>query len=223
MLNFRILIIACSLLIFPLQILGKQAKNVSAILIDNTGSMRGQFDRVKEISKAASQDLVSNGPLCIFNFEFRRDGTRELGVVNGGSSWITDPKRVAGKIDALGIEPGQTQLFDAMGAIRQVIVSKADADGLSSKYLVIVTDGDERASDSDQKTLIADLKLGGVRVFAIGLVDDLGDKKKKAVKLLRSLAEETGGYAIFPKADDKTSLQAMIADLFANHPTKPSK
>ncbi len=225
MANLRIAVLLAFSLFLSTNILGQDAKTAGALLIDNTGSMRMQFDRMKEIGKAVAKNLTSRGPVSVFCFEpLQVSQDNWVTVANGGTPWITVPEPIVNTIDALRIEGGQTQLLDAIRSVAELAAAKAKADGLAGKYLVIITDGDERASRRNMEANLSVLKNSGTRIFAIGLVEGLrGSEKKDAVKLLKQITSETGGYAVFPKAKDKTTLDAMITDLFANHPPPKSK
>jgi len=221
----RISVVLTLLLFLHANVFGQDMKTASALLIDNTGSMREQFNRIKEIGKALAKNLTSRGPVSLFCFEpLQVKSDRWVTVANGGTPWITVPDPLINTIDSMVIEGGQTQLLDAIRSVAELAAAKAKTDGLSGKYLVIITDGDERASRRNMEANLAVLKSSGTRIFAIGLVEELtGSEKKDAIKLLTQITSETGGYAIFPKAKDKTTLDAVITDLFANHPLPTTK
>jgi hypothetical protein len=184
-----------------------------------------QYDRNKEIGNALAKNLTSRGPVSLYCYEslqLRPDNW--VTIATGGTPWINAPDPIINTIDTMSIEGGQTQLLDAIRSVAELAAAKAKADGLADKYLVIITDGQERATRRNMEANLAVLKSSGTRIFAVGLVEDLsGSEKKNAVKLLKQITSDTGGYAVFPKAKDKTTLEAMITDLFANHPPAKSK
>jgi len=74
--------------------------------------------------------------------------------------------------------------------------------------LVVVTDGEDRASYYQESQLIQRLREEDVQIFVIGFVSELdADKglirkspREKAVNLINKLASETGGRAFFPQS-----------------------
>src|SRR5262249_10942400 len=109
-------------------------------------------------------------------------------------------------IDQDYIEGGQTTLLDAIEFIRTTLNKQSpDAD----KVIILVTDGEDRTSKTKQTQLVEDLRKDKITVFAIGLVQELEFRKSKASNLLRKLADETGGRAIFPKSIRDFDLNAL--------------
>jgi Ca-activated chloride channel family protein len=63
----------------------------------------------------------------------------------------------------------------------------------------LVTDGEDRMSFYEQKTLFQFLAATDVQIFTIGLTKALkGSSRDKAIKLLTKLGVETGGRTFFP-------------------------
>jgi hypothetical protein len=205
-------------LLLPVLANGQEKKAVSAIIVDNTGSMRTQLEYVLAISGQAGELLSRRGLVSIFSFKFHLDGKKELGSLNSGSAWLSDRKKLWEKINAIKIEPGQTQLIDALDIARSVVASRVTSDHFDEGIIFIVTDGDDRASDVKVKNLIESLKRDHIKVFSIGLVDQLWDGKKKATQLLKRITSETGGSAVFPKSEELQTMKTfepMITQLFA--------
>ncbi len=75
------------------------------------------------------------------------------------------------------------------------------------RALVLVTDGEDRASYLKLEELLKYLRAIDVQVFAIGLVQELDKQggfirrspREQAAKLLDTLAAETGGRVFYPK------------------------
>ena len=191
-----------------------------AILLDNTGSMRSQFDMVKGIGKAVAQQIHDHGPVSLFDFA-------SAGQVRGAGAVLTprieqtqDEQLLKHTIDNLYVEGGQTTLLDAIQLIADRLGEKAGGPDFSDRVIILITDGEERTSVVRQKQLLQKLSELKIRVYAIGLVQQLSSeggftrpsKRSKAVDLLKDITKETGGRVVFPKSD-RQDLQSILAEL----------
>jgi Ca-activated chloride channel family protein len=195
----------------------EKKKIVYGVLVDNTGSLRSQFDDVKEIGKAVARQTFGHGPVSLFVFESGGRGpggnARPKVRVDGSQ----DEDQLIQAIDTLYVQAGQTTLLDAIELMAERLHQDA---GAADKVLVLITDGEERSSDIRQKTLMQKLKDLKIKVFAVGLIQELGSERgfirqsprSKATDLLRSLAKETGGRAVFPKTP-RPDLPKLLVDL----------
>jgi len=66
-----------------------------------------------------------------------------------------------------------------------------------AKVLVVVTDGEDNASHTSLRQAIRDEEATGVTVYTISTKEGDGDKTE-ADKVLQTLAERSGGEALFP-------------------------
>jgi Ca-activated chloride channel family protein len=166
------------------------------ILIDNTGSMRSQFDTELTFGKAIVNQLHQHGPISVF--DFRSDGLgpgmRALPVPRIEAS--QDERLLNRTIDDLYVEGGQTTLLDAIAVIANSLQQNSPD---ATNVIILITDGEERESRIKKEALIEKLKQQKIAVFAIGMTEQLEKHKSEAKKLLSLLANETGGRAVFPK------------------------
>ena len=185
----------------------EKRKLTYGILVDNTGSMRTQFSTVQTIAETLVNQIQEHGPVSIFDFHSEsasRDRENAEPKVRIEASQNRD--LLVRTIDQDYIEGGQTTLLDAIEFIRATLNKQSqDAD----KVIILITDGEDRTSKTKRTQLVEDLRKDKITVFAIGLVQDLEFRKSKATNLLRELAEETGGRAIFPKSIRDFDLQAL--------------
>ncbi|HEX2557681.1 MAG TPA: VWA domain-containing protein [Nitrososphaera sp.] len=209
----------------PTGVLGQGEKQMAtAILIDNTGSMRSQLDEVLAISKGIVGRSYPRGPVSLFNFETQGDKRTPLAVVTSGTPWSQDRYLLEDYIDNIFIVPGQTALLDSINSIADQLDAKvaAGGDAFAGKIIFLITDGEERVSRIKDKQLVERLKKSGIKVYAVGLVNELdknGGAIKKiskgdAMKLLERMATETGGRAVFPDSK-KRDADALLKELFA--------
>ena len=217
------LIILLSLSIFA----QSERKAAYGILIDNTGTLWNQFDNVQLLGKAIVQNVGQRGTISLFNFETQGTEKKPLAVVRSGTEWSQDKALLEKYIDKVKIVRGQTVLFDAIRSIATVTDAKANAEKFLEKIVILITDGEDRASEVKEEQLIKELRESGVKVYAIGIIQDLGDDggfigrspQEKAKKFLKKITTETGGNVIFPKFKKDTRVEDLLTELFA----EPSK
>ena len=194
-----------------------QKKIVYGVLLDNTGSMRSQFDAVKEIGKAIARQTSGHGPVSLLVFESGGTGPGKIARPTVRINASLDENQVIQAIDELYVVPGQTTLLDAIELMAEKLhQGSGDAD----RVLVLVTDGEERKSDVRQKSLIQKLKDSKVKVFAVGLTQELESQgglirqspRSRATDLLKLLAKETGGRAVFPRTK-RPNLPELLTEL----------
>jgi uncharacterized protein YegL len=204
-----------------------EKKAAYGILIDNTGTMRTQFGNVQILSNAVAQNATQRGLVSLFNFETQGTEKNPFAKVTNGIEWSQDKNTLEKYITGLKVVPGQTLLFDAIRSIAKVTDAKANSEKLSEKIIILITDGEDRASEVTEKQLLKEIKESGVKVYAIGLVTELyseqslfGDSSKgKATKFLKKIAKETGGNVIFPKLKKETKVEDLLTELLAQQPS----
>lgn len=197
-----------------------------AILVDNSGSLRTQFDRVLTLGTAVVQGVHKQGPISIFSFE---DPGGSLAnepppLIVAHTIWNSDPVILSKYVDSLNLERGQTSLLDAIHSMVKHINAKAEQNKTPSvrKILVLITDGEDRKSKIKEKELLAELQQQTIKVYAIGLVQELvnerglmrGNPRQNAIKFLTNITKDTGGRALFPKTNGE-DVNVLIQSLFA--------
>src|ERR1043165_6314931 len=175
----RVAIIICSLC--SLCAAQEKPKLTYGILVDSTGSMRAQFDTVLTIAKSLVGQIHEHGPVSIFDFH--------SDAVSRGNKNAQPKVRIEASqnkdlllrtIDQIYIQGGQTTLLDAIELMRATL-NKQSPD--AAKVIILITDGEDRTSSTKRTQLVEDLTKDKIRVFAIGLVQDLENGKTKAKNL----------------------------------------
>lgn len=197
---------------------------ITGVLVDNSGSLRSQFDRVLELGNGVIEHTHKQGPVSIFSFKSPGKPESAPPLIVAHTIWNQDKTVLTQYLNHLTIEPGQTNLFDAIHSMVKHINAKADSEAKPDvrRILVLITDGDDRKSKIKEKELLAELKQKQIRVYAIGLVQELeneprfirGDPKGKAIKFLSKIAKETSGRALFPK-NNSAAAGTLLLELFA--------
>lgn len=166
---------------------------------------------------------------CSGSMQTRRDGVIAAGVAFAGSShpadelftlnfnegvwpglppdqpFTSDREELKRALDR-SVTRGQTALFDAIAAgLRHL-----DRGTRTRRVLVVVSDGGDNASRTRFDEVLAAALRNDVVIYAIGIYDP--DDRDAKPKLLRQLADATGGEAFFPKASESvTAVMERIA------------
>ena len=170
------------------------------LVIDNSGSMQGRRDGVIAAGMAFADSSHPADELFTLNFNEKVwPGLPE------GQAFTTDHNELRQALNRT-ISRGQTALFDAIArGLRQL-----DEGHRTRKVLVVVSDGGDNASRTTFEEILDTALRKDVVIYTIGMYDP--DDKDAKPRLLRDLADATGGEAFFPRAgDDVTPLLQRIA------------
>jgi len=156
------------------------------LIVDHSGSMR---EKLADVTAAARNFAQSSNPkddMFVVNFNER--------VYSGlGRNRFTDKPAELEAAIARAPASGRTALYDAIAAG----LEQLDAGHWDKKVLVVISDG----GDNESKHSLADVtrmaERSSAAIFAIGIFDP--DDEDANPKVLRRLAEATGGQAFFPK------------------------
>jgi len=198
-------------------------KEAYAILIDNTGSMRSQFGLVSELSKRIVEQTHQRGPISLYAFKTQGRMSDAIAIVSSEFGWSQDKTILENYIDGLFVIGGQTAIRDGITAMAEKLNAKAAAaKEPHAKFIVLITDGEDRVSKIGEKELIKTLKDNSIKVYAIGLTSELENQRgligkgsaDRAVGFLKKVTKETGGRAVFPKSK-KVDVEVLVNELFA--------
>jgi Ca-activated chloride channel homolog len=169
------------------------------IIIDDSGSMMTKRARVE----AAALSLVRESN--------RQD---EVFIVNFNDDWFLDVpftddirkmEQGIAKIDSRG----GTAMRDAISASLDYMREKAKKD---KKVLLIITDGNDNASNTSLEKIVARSNQSETLVYAIGLfTEEEKHEGAKARRALNELTNTTGGLAFYPK--DVSEVQALAVEI----------
>ncbi len=173
-----------------------------ALVIDNSGSLRSQLEKVIEAGKILVSANKAGDETSLIRFVSREKITIEQAFTSNKAD-LTDA------LDNLFIEGGQTAIIDAVYLAAEKVseyekvVGKEDR---TRRALVVVSDGEDRDSYYNEAQLFELLRELDVQIYAIGFVNDLSKEagfiakspQGKAKAFLQRMATETGGKAYFP-------------------------
>ncbi|QQS42461.1 MAG: VWA domain-containing protein [Acidobacteriota bacterium] len=186
-----------------------------ALVIDNSGSLRFQLEKVIESSKII---VGTNRP------------DDETGVVRFVSSskieilqdFTTDKQELYDALDNMYIEGGKTAIIDAVYLAAEKVDEYQRSlgnDDRRRRALILVSDGEDRDSYYKEEQLFDLLREADVQIYTVGFINEL-DKdggfirkspQKQARSFLEKLAEETGGKSYFP--NDLSELNGIARDI----------
>ncbi len=177
------------------------------VLLDASLSMRASLDYVKEAAATFVDRLWEGDRAMIGEFNDR---------VHFGGEFTEDKFRLTSSI--LALNPlGPTALYDA-SILSLDRLHFADGD---RKALLVFTDGDDSrgmgfGSEASAGDAIEAARATNAVVYAIGFE---GNGARVNKRFLRSLAEETGGQALFPErtGDLIGSFTRIEADMHARY------
>ena len=157
------------------------------LIIDNSGSMREKRQAVESAALALVKDSNQQDEAFIVNFNdayyIDADFTSDIKALEQGLT----------KIDSRG----GTAMRDAIWASIDHMKVKAKRD---KKVILVVTDGNDNASERSLEALVRLAQEDDVLIYAIGLLSEEDKREaKKAQRALNLLVESTGGQVFYPK------------------------
>jgi Ca-activated chloride channel family protein len=188
------------------------ASLVYALAVDASGSMRAALPQELRLSKAIVQRNEAADETSLIQFV----SSDKIETVQEFSS---DKNVLNNQLDLVYIEGGQSAILDAVYLAAQSVARYKSEDGIYRRRAVILlTDGEDRASYYNLESLIKLLNRVDVQVFAICMnhgpdgESGLNRNVPKGVKeFLTLLGSETGGWAFFPK--NNSELDAVASQL----------
>jgi Ca-activated chloride channel homolog len=191
-----------------------------AVVIDTTGSFRKLLDAAVETARF----LVSNNRDLDETFIERFISSDKIETIQ---EFTSDKTQLLKGLRTLYVEGGQSAVIDGVYEAASHTADYHPATPERRKALVLISDGEDRASYYTENQLVQLLREKDVQVFAIGIVAQLDDRprsvgldpKDKAEKLLTLIARETGGRVFFPKTTNELRQAAseIVRDLHTQY------
>ena len=176
-----------------------------SLVIDNSGSLRQQLDKVIEAGKIIINTNRPDDATSVIRFVSRDKISIEQDFTSSKKDLLDTLE------DNLFIEGGQTAVRDAVYLAAEGVTDyekSTDPNDRKRRAIILVTDGDDRDSYYSEIQLFNLLKETDVQIFVVGFIGDL-DKdggfigkspQSKAKNFLEKLATETGGKSYFPNS-----------------------
>lgn len=171
----------------------KTERGATVLLIDNSGSMKGQaLEDAKSALKAFIDLTKTNEQIAIYSFN------KDIAMLSDFNSDRTD---LAKAIDAI-VARGDTRLNDALVMASEVLKKQQ----IQQRHIVVLTDGKDTTSTADNKEAQAALYESGAFVSAVALIGSDYDPE-----FIRGLCDSTGGS--FVETPDSASLTELYRQL----------
>ena len=169
-----------------------------AIAVDTSGSMIEDFPKVRQAVRGFTDELLEPGDQAVL-IRFSWDAKVQV-------NWTDNIQALVGDLDTVTPEGG-TSLHDA------VVRSLEQFRGRRGRQaVVLLTDGEDTTSRTDWRVVERFAHTMRIPIFSIGL--GVGKLDFSSRKVLKALAEETGGEAFFPKqVEELPAVYARIAEL----------
>jgi Ca-activated chloride channel family protein len=174
------------------------------LVVDNSGSIRTQLNQIIDAAKTIVNSNKPGDETFVVRFIGRDQIERT-------QDFTSDKQSLNDALDDMYVEGGQTAVIDAVYLSAEYAAERRKNDPVEDKRrraLIIVTDGEDRASYYKEQQLFESLQEEDVQIFVIGFVNELDkdrgfikkSKRDTAVSLLDRMAKETGGRAFYPNS-----------------------
>src|SRR5437588_566376 len=176
---------------------------IYGLAVDTSGSLRPQFNQVLDAAKS----IINSNKPGDETFLERFISSDKIETVQ---DFTPSKDALLDGLDNLYIEGGQTAVIDGVYLAAEHVAEykKGTGDDRRRRALIVVTDGEDRASYYPETELFKRLREEDVQIYLIGFVNELDSDKgfirksprDKAVNLINRIASETGGRAFFPQS-----------------------
>jgi Ca-activated chloride channel homolog len=191
-----------------------------ALVMDCTGSMRSQIDQEVRTGAVILTGNRNGDETAIVRFI-------SSDKINMMQTFTADQAELTKALKSLYVEGGQSAVIDAVYLAAVYVTARSRQDENRHRALVLLTDGEDRASYYKLSDLQKYLAWTDVQVFSIGFGQESGKQsgflsgrsREKAEKLLNTLAEETGGRVFYPKRLEqlRDAVEAIQHDLHTEY------
>ncbi len=193
----------------PIKIFRREDVPISlGIIVDNSGSMREKRQRVE----SASLDLVraSNPQDEVFIVNFNDDPFLDVPM----TSDIKKMEEGIARIDSRG----GTAMRDAIDSSMTYLKKEGKR---QKKVLLVITDGNDNASNISLEKLVNRAQQNEVLVYSIGLLNEEERREARLAKrALDTITQDSGGLAFYPKGPaDVDSIALQVAHEIRNQYT----
>jgi Ca-activated chloride channel homolog len=156
------------------------------IAVDNSKSMAPDFPQILRLGRLLVEKKAQQEQVSLVRFI-------DSAHIETVENFTDDAAKLREAFELLYTDLGQSAVLDT-------VFLSAEAAGKRGPRtsVVLVTDGEDRASFYKAERVYSKLRELHVRVFTVGLVNRLeGKYQKRAMKLLSDIAEQSGGRAFF--------------------------
>jgi Ca-activated chloride channel family protein len=189
----------------PIQFFSQEEVPISyGLAVDTSGSLATQL---KDVIEAAKTIISANKP----GDETFLESFVDREKIDLKQDFTSKKDALEDALDDLYVQGGQTAVIDGVYLAAEHVAEYKKGDDLNDRRrraLIVVTDGEDRASFYSREQLFARLREEAVQIYVIGFVNELEKEgglikkspRDRAVALLNRMASETGGRAFYPRS-----------------------
>jgi len=176
---------------------------IYGLALDNSGSVRPIFTEILDAARVILNSNKKNDETFLERF-ISSDKIETIQDFTPNKEYLMDG------LENMYIEGGQTAVIDGVYLAAQHVADykKGNDSDRRRRALIIVTDGEDRASYYNETQLFQMLREEDVQIFVIGFVNELDadrgfirkSPKDKAMNLLNNIASQTGGRVFYPQS-----------------------
>ena len=177
------------------------------LLVDTSGSVSDRFRYETQAASQFAKEVADQEHDRVFVAGFSH-GLRMMQDLSN------QPKEISKALHHLHDDQGDTAVFDAVSSACKRLAESGDQQPVA-RVLVLISDGDDNASQQSLKDALQIAQWDEVTIYAISSnprgLNLIGDEA------LRNLAEQSGGQALFPDSKKQvTKAFALIRDELRN-------
>ncbi|MEO8043218.1 MAG: VWA domain-containing protein, partial [Acidobacteriota bacterium] len=171
------------------------------LVVDNSGSFRTLIDKVVAVTSDVVEENGAEDEAFLVTFV-------DTPKIVLRQEFTYRKSELHDAVQNMFIEGGQTAILDAIKSSADYLAQNARTDAGRMRALVLVTDGEDRGSQSKIDDVLKLLKDQNIRVFVIAMSDT-----KVFTKILDRLTKATGGLVVTPKG--RGDLSGAAKQVFA--------
>jgi len=160
------------------------------LLVDTSESVENRAPFEKQAARKFLQRMITVQSDLAFVAGFNSS-------ISVAQDFTADPIALTVGVDKLARRGNSTSIFDAIEYGCWKLAAYPDEDRVA-KVLIVLTDGEDNSSHRSLRQSIKFAEDAGVTVYTVSTGVDL-DTETDAARVLKAIAEGTGGKAIFPE------------------------
>jgi VWFA-related protein len=186
----------------PIKIFKREDVPVSmALVVDNSGSMRGKRAKVEAAALAAVKASNPRDETTVINFN--DEAWQDV-------PFTSDIKKMEEGLTRIDSRGG-TAMRDAISGTIDYVRQKAKH---NKKVILIITDGNDNTSSISLEQLVQKAHRSEILLYFIGLLNEEDRREaKKARRAIDALAVASGGSALYP--EDLSQVEAAAVSIAA--------
>lgn len=178
------------------------------LLVDNSLTIRADVEKLEDAAREFAYEIFEGDQLLIVGYDMQAE------IV---ADWTDDAKKIETSLKSFR-KKGDPHLFDALNAVAEDALRPLAA-STQKRVIVVISDGLDRGSKIRFETILAELQLQDITVYAVQATDRtngaLRRDQPKPKRVIEKLVEGTGGR-VFSIDEPKVAAQAICDELRKN-------